>query len=79
VTKCVCEFGTLREDNNIKQDLIAKQLNLTQSAYSRYETGDVDVPLDVLIKLAEYYNTSTDYLLGRTYIKSPYHMKTIIK
>ena len=56
----------LREDNGKKQSQIAALLNCTQQAYSTYERGERDIPSKVLIKLADYYNTSVDYLLGRT-------------
>ena len=53
----------LREDNDIKQETIAKLLNVTQVTYSRYEIGSRTISPWSLAKLAEYYNTSTDYLL----------------
>ena len=56
----------LREDNEKKQSEIAALLNCTHQAYSTYERGERDIPSKVLIKLADYYNTSVDYLLGRT-------------
>lgn len=56
----------LREDNGKKQSEIAALLSCTQQAYSTYERGERDIPSKVLIKLADYYNTSVDYLLGRT-------------
>ena len=56
----------LREDNGKKQSEIADMLQCTQQAYSTYERGERDIPSKVLIKLADYYNTSVDYLLGRT-------------
>lgn len=62
----------LREDNDLKQINIAKELQMKQPQYARYETGKRDLPLDCLIKLAEYYNTSTDYLLGITNEPKPY-------
>ena len=61
--KCVCEYGELRNDNDIKQEVIARVLNVSQVVYSRYETEAVSIPLRALIKLSEYYNTSVDYLL----------------
>ena len=64
--------GDLREDNDIKQEVIAKMLNVNQSTYSRYETGSVDIPISAFIRLAEYYNTSIDYLVGLTNEKKPY-------
>ena len=56
----------LREDRDLKQSDIAVLLKCTQSCYSLYENGQRDIPTDVLIKLANYYNVSIDYLLGRT-------------
>ncbi|MBQ9247047.1 MAG: helix-turn-helix transcriptional regulator [Ruminococcus sp.] len=54
----------LREDNDLLQKDIASYLNCTQVAYSRYELGQRDIPTDVLIALARYYHTTTDYILG---------------
>ena len=56
----------LREDNDLKQRELAEYLNCSQVRYSRYELGERDIPTDVLIKLAKFYNTTTDYLLGLT-------------
>ena len=56
----------LREDNDLKQSDLAKHLKGTQVCYSYYENGQRDIPTDVLIRLADYYGVSTDYLLGRT-------------
>lgn len=61
----------LREDNGNKQSEIADMLQCTQQAYSTYERGERDIPSKVLIKLADYYNTSVDYLLGRTNNPAP--------
>ena len=61
----------LREDNGKKQSEIAALLNCTQQAYSTYERGERDIPSKVLIKLADYYNTSVDCLLGRTNNPAP--------
>lgn len=54
----------LREDRDIKQKEIADYLGCSQQAYSLYELGKRDIPTDILIKLAKYYNTTVDYLLG---------------
>ncbi len=62
----------LREDNDIKQKDIAEFLNCSQVCYSYYELGKRDIPTEVLIKLAFFYNTSTDYILGLTDKKKPY-------
>ena len=56
----------LREDRDMNQTQIAKLLNMSQTGYSKYETGENDIPTSVLIKLARFYNTSIDYLLGET-------------
>lgn len=65
----------LREDNDLLQKDLAKILNCTQVAYSRYELGLRDIPTEVLIILAKYYNTSTDYILGLTEEKTAYPRK----
>ncbi len=62
----------LREDGDLTQRQIAEYLNCTQVCYSFYEIGRRELPTEVLIKLAEFYHTSTDYLLGLTDEKSPY-------
>lgn len=62
----------LREDSDLKQKTLAEYLNCSQVCYSQYERGNRDIPTDVLIKLADYYGTSTDYLLGRTDVMVPY-------
>ena len=62
----------LREDNDLTQKEIASILNMSQTGYSKYETGENDIPTKILIDLAKYYNTSIDYLLGITDIKEPY-------
>ena len=56
----------LREDSEIKQTDIAKYLNVRQNTYSQYENGQRQIPIDMLIALAKFYNTSVDYLLGLT-------------
>ena len=62
----------MREDADLLQKDIANYLQCTQVSYSHYELGKRDIPTDVLIKLASFYKTSTDYLLGLTDIKEPY-------
>ena len=62
----------LREDNDIKQADLAKFLNVAQNTYSQYENGKIELTASVLMKLADFYNTSVDYLLGLTDIKEPY-------
>lgn len=56
----------LREDADLSQSQIAKILNCSQVAYSYYEIGKRDIPTEVLIKIAQFYGCSTDYLLGLT-------------
>lgn len=56
----------LREDNDLKQSTIAAMLNVTQTTYSKYEIGTIEIPVRVLVQLARLYNTSIDYLLGET-------------
>lgn len=57
---------SIREDNDIKQREIAQMLNVSQNTYSQYETGIIPITAETLIKLADYYNVSVDYLLDRT-------------
>ena len=56
----------IREDRDIRQREVAEYLNVSQNTYSQYETGIISLTADVLIKLADYYNVSIDYLLDRT-------------
>ena len=56
----------LREDRDLNQTQIAKILGMSQTGYSKYETGENDLPTAVLIKLARFYGTSIDYILGET-------------
>lgn len=62
----------IREDHDLTQKALADYLHIRQNTYSQYETGQRQLPIDVLIKLAQYYNTSTDYLLGLTKETNPY-------
>ena len=62
----------LREDRDLTQTQMAKILGMSQTGYSKYETGENDVPTEILIKLARFYNTSIDYLLGETNIRERY-------
>ncbi len=62
----------LREDRDLSQEQIATYLGMKQPQYSRYERGIRDIPTDILIKLALYYKTSTDYILGLTNDSTPY-------
>ncbi len=56
----------LREDHDLKQKQLAEFLCCSQQVYSNYELGQRDIPTDVLIRLADFYKVSTDYLLGQT-------------
>ena len=55
----------LREDNDKTQQEIADYLNIKQTTYSKYELGKINIPIEVFIKLADYYGVSVDYLVGR--------------
>ena len=65
----------LREDKDLYQKEIANILNTTQQVYSEYELGIRLMPIDKLDILATFYNTSIDYILGRTNVKQPYPKK----
>lgn len=62
----------LREDKDLSQKEIAKILNMSQTGYSKYEVGTNDIPTKILIQLAQFYNTSIDYILGLTDEIKPY-------
>ena len=62
----------LREDSDLRQQDIAELLQITQTVYSRYERGFQTIPVLHLLKLADFYHTSTDYILGRTNERKPY-------
>lgn len=61
-----------REDKNMTQTYIARYLGMSQTGYSKYETGENDIPTPVLIALAQLHHTSIDYLLGLTDESKPY-------
>jgi len=65
----------LREDRDLSQAELGKLLGMSQTGYSKYETGENDIPTAILIKLAEFYRTSVDYILGRTDRRAPYPKK----
>lgn len=69
----------IREDKDLTQSDIAKILNVSQVAYSFYEIGKRQLPIELLIKLAKYYNTSTDYLLELTDERKAYPKSIIEK
>ena len=62
----------LRQDHDIKQQEIAELLHIKQTTYSKYELGKVNIPLDAIMIIADYYETSVDYLLERTDVTEPY-------
>lgn len=62
----------LREDRDLNQTQVAAMLGMSQTGYSKYETGENDIPTAILIKLARFYGTSIDYLLGETNQKNRY-------
>ncbi|MBQ2823218.1 MAG: helix-turn-helix transcriptional regulator [Oscillospiraceae bacterium] len=59
----------LREDSDLTQTQISEILGIQQTVYSRYERGFQTIPVEHLITLADFYNVSTDYILGRTLVK----------
>lgn len=65
----------MREDADLKQKQIADYLDCDQSLYSKYERGERVIPLEIVVKLAQYYQTSVDYLLGLTDVTTPYPRK----
>lgn len=62
----------LREDANLSQAKLAMLLGMSQTGYSKYETGENDIPTAILIALAQFHHTSVDYLLGLTNVREPY-------
>ena len=60
----------LRKDNDKTQEELAAYLNMTQTNYSKYELGKINIPIEVFIKLADYYDVTVDYLVGRKHNKS---------
>ena len=65
----------LRDDADLKQHTLAEYLNIKQSTYSDYENGKINVPIEALIKISDFYKVSLDYLVGRTNIKGSYPKK----
>ena len=63
---------SLRIDNGYTQKQIAAYLGISQNTYSQYEVGALNYPVETLIKLADFYGVSVDYLLGRTRVKEPH-------
>lgn len=72
VIKVKLRLRDLREDKDLSQEEIAAYARCSQQSYSRYENGVTQVPADVLARLAEYWKTSTDFLLGLTDEETPY-------
>lgn len=68
----------IREDNDLLQKDVANIINIDQSNYSKYELEKINIPIETLHLLADYYNTSIDYLLYRTDERKPYP-KSIVK
>lgn len=66
----------LREDRDLTQQTVAEYLHIQQNTYSQYENGHRQIPVEALIRLAVYYDTSTDYLLGLTDETAPYPRAT---
>ena len=62
----------MREDRDLTQQAIADMVQCDQSLYSKYERGEREIPLSIIAKLADYYKTSVDYLIGRTDESRPY-------
>lgn len=67
---------SLRIDREYTQKQIADYLHICQNTYSQYELGILHYPVEVIVKLADFYGVSTDYLLGRTNVKEPYPPKS---
>lgn len=65
----------LREDNDLTQEQLCKAIKYKQQTYSLYESGKRNTPIELLIQLAIFYKTSTDYILELTNIKEPYKRK----
>jgi transcriptional regulator with XRE-family HTH domain len=74
----IMEFENIRNlriDKGYTQKQLGEYLGISQNTYSQYEIGVLNYPIDVLIKLADLYNVSIDYLVGRTSTKKPYPKK----
>jgi transcriptional regulator with XRE-family HTH domain len=65
----------LREDHDLTQEELSKILHISQRAYSYYETGDRDIPIDIVCELADFYGVSVDYLLNRSNQKNKQEKK----
>ena len=62
----------IREDRDITEGTISEYLNIKQNTYSQYENGQRQLPIDILVRLANYFDTSTDYILGITDVTERY-------
>lgn len=62
----------LREDKDLTQAFVGKILNVHQRTYSRYENDERSIPVEALSRLADFYETSVDYIIGRTDVRKPY-------
>jgi len=74
----IMKFETIRNlriDRDLTQQQVAEYLHIKQNTYSQYEVGILHYPVEVIVKLADFYGVSTDYLLGRTDVKTPYPKK----
>ncbi|MBE6012960.1 helix-turn-helix domain-containing protein [Anaeropeptidivorans aminofermentans] len=65
----------LRDDKDLTQQELADYLKISRSAYQNYESGTRGIPIEILSKIADFYCTSVDYLIGRTNCKEPYPKK----
>lgn len=72
---CYERIRNLREDKDMTQQQMGELLQCSQRIYSNYECGDVDIPTEILIALAQFHKTSVDYLLSLTDEKKPYPRK----
>jgi len=70
--KAYIRIRDLREDHDLTQKQVAEYLMCDQSLYSKYERGEREIPVNMLVKLAQFYKTSVDYLVGLTEKKQPY-------
>lgn len=66
----------LRTDNDLKQETLARHLHVTQATYSEYESGKINLPVEAALLLADFYNVSLDYLLGRSNDATPFYPKS---
>ena len=64
----------LRTNKNLSQETLAQACHVTQNTYSRYETGDISVPIDILIELAHFHDTTVDYIIDFESIPNPKHL-----